>query len=142
ISTNMNIMEIIVNDFINYLTNVRVNSDVMNTIFKGLYVHRVNLELRFEFIVFLYQFTENKKFKIELNGKQLTSLWDNLVINAKHEGEKNLFYKFLINNHQEDFNDTFTERISEYLFNEILTKKEKFDVKNLSYVGFKLFRKY
>jgi hypothetical protein len=144
IDNQFNIMEIIVKNFTHYIQSIQFNGigDLMTTVLAGHYSHRVNLELRFEFIEFLYRFTENKKYKIELNGKQLSCLWDNLVINSRGENEKNLFYKFLINSNNDDSSDSFTERIAEYLFNEILTHNTKFDLQHLSFVGFRLFKKY
>jgi hypothetical protein len=144
VDSQLMIMDVIVNNFNYYIQDIKFNNvgDIMMTVFSGLYVHRVNLELRFEFMEFLYRFTEHKKHKIELNGKQLSSLWDNLVINSRGENEKNIFYKFLINNNNDDINDCFTERIAEYLFNEILTNSEKFELKQLSFIGFRLFKKY
>jgi hypothetical protein len=142
IDTQFSIMDVIVKNFIIYLQNIRLegntnNSEIMNSTFAGIYNHKTNLELRFEFIQFLYRFTENKKFKIELNGKQLTSLWDNLILNSRTEGEKNMFYNFLY-----DDSNSFAERIAEYAFNEILSDRTKFDIKDLNRAGMKLFEKY
>lgn len=142
LSEKFNLIDLIVNDFKVYMLKTQQfnQEDKLNLVIQPLYNHKINIEIRLEAIKFLHSRSENnKELKAKLSNENIETIWNNLYFNT--EQERTLLFGFFLQK-SENSTDLFFIHVSDYLFKNILTNNSKFDPLKITYIGYRLFKKY
>ncbi|OMJ81589.1 hypothetical protein SteCoe_17897 [Stentor coeruleus] len=130
-----NLKNIVLDNMYEYLESIESNEDFSSKTLYGTYTHIEHIESRFEFLEFLFNKLNFKKY---LRTKDLKKLWEIFVNNPQCKSDKMTFFKSindgikygpLVNNHA---------RVFEYLFLDPKFFKPD-DLHIAAYKAFKIF---
>ncbi len=149
------------------ITN-NLNQDLFSTVYEGFYNHRTNIELRLNFVKYIFPLL--KEFTKKDIDYHITNLWDifydteyyEKIISISNsekmdiepgyvpsepssttirEEEQNIFLN-IFNDNNDGSISRFSHTIAKYLFKNILINERKFNPRKINLNAFKIFIKF